>query len=83
MDWEILHGGEGGDVEQWLESRNKLLLFAIALLSLFHLLVYYSFILSIHTHLNKIAIKRLNSYLEESRGEVQSPSWKIWLQFLF
>ena len=26
---EILHGGGGGDVEQWLEPRNKLLVFAI------------------------------------------------------
>jgi len=23
VDWEILHGAEGGDVEQWLEPRNK------------------------------------------------------------
>ena len=35
---EIFHSGEGGDVEQWLESRNKSFLFVIALLSLLHLL---------------------------------------------
>ena len=23
MDSEVLHGGEDGDVERWLESRNK------------------------------------------------------------
>ena len=45
VDSEILYGGEGGDVEQWLEPRNKSFLFAITLLSLFLLLVYYSFIL--------------------------------------
>ena len=32
---------------------------------------------------HKIAIEHLNSYLEELRGEVQSPSWKIRLQVLF
>jgi len=29
VDSEILHG-EGGDVERWLESRNKFFVFAIA-----------------------------------------------------
>jgi len=29
---KILHSGEGGDVEQWLEPRNKLLVFAISFL---------------------------------------------------
>jgi len=23
VDSEILHGGEGGDIERWLELRNK------------------------------------------------------------
>ena len=68
VDSEILNGGEGGDVEQWLESRNKSLLFAIALLSLFHLLI--NSFLSIITHLNKKIIEHPNSYLEESQGEV-------------
>jgi len=44
VDSEILHSGEGRDVEQWLEPRNKSLLFVIAFLSLFYLLVYHSFI---------------------------------------
>ena len=35
---EILHGGEGGDVEQWLEPRNKLLVFAIGFLFYFLML---------------------------------------------
>ena len=26
---KTLHGGEGGDVERWLEPRNKSLVFAI------------------------------------------------------
>ena len=29
-DSEILHSGEGGDVEQWLEPRNNSFVFAIA-----------------------------------------------------
>ena len=29
---ETLHGGEGGDVERWLEHRNKSFVFAIDLL---------------------------------------------------
>ena len=33
---EILHGGGGGDVEWWLEPRNKLLVFAIGFLILLH-----------------------------------------------
>ena len=33
---EILHGGGGGDVERWLEPRNKLLVFAIDFLIVFH-----------------------------------------------
>ena len=39
--------------------------------------------LSINTYLNKTAIEYLNSYLDKSRGEVQSPSLGIWLQVLF
>ena len=30
VDSEILHSGEGGDVERWVESRNKFFVFAIA-----------------------------------------------------
>ena len=29
-DSEILHSGEGGDIEQWLEPRNNSFVFAIA-----------------------------------------------------
>ena len=72
VDSEILHNGEGEDLEQWLKLRNKSFLFVIALLSLLHLLCFYSFILLIITHLNKKATEHLNSYLEESRGEVQT-----------
>ena len=32
---EILHGGEGWDVERWLEPRNKFFVFAIASLDLY------------------------------------------------
>jgi len=35
---KILHGGEGGDVERWLEPHNKFLVFAIGFL--FFLLLY-------------------------------------------
>ena len=81
VDSEILHGGEDGDVEQWLESRN--ISFYLRLPYCLYLLVSYSFIFVNNTHLNKITIEHLNSYLEESRGEVQSPSRGIRLQFLF
>jgi len=83
VDSEILHGVEGGYVEQSLEPRNKSFLFAIALLSLFFYLFSIHSFLSINTHLNKMAIEHLNSYIEESRGEVQSPSREIRLQLLF
>ena len=74
---EILHSGEGGDVEQWLEPRIKfycvcdcfpscsllsyilILVLTLALSSLlysFHILVF-----SVYTHINKEAIKHLNS----------------------
>ena len=33
---KIIHGGEGGDVEQWLEPRNKLFVFAIDFLFAFY-----------------------------------------------
>ena len=39
--------------------------------------------LSINIHLNKIAIKHLNSYLEESRGEVQSLYGKFGFKSFF
>ena len=80
MDSEILHSGEGEDVERWVKPRNKS--FCLQLLYCLYLFIIHS-ILSINTHLNKIAIEHLNSYLEESRGKVQSPSQKIWLQVLF
>jgi len=51
-------------------TSKQIFLFAIALLSLFIIHLF----LSINIHFNKIAIEHLNSYLEESREEVQSPS---------
>jgi len=39
---EILHSGEGGDVEQWLEPRNKSLVFAIDFFLLFIVLLSYT-----------------------------------------
>ena len=78
---KILHGGEGGDLEQWFEPRNKS--FCLRLLyCLYYFFIVHSF-LSINTHLNKIVIEYLNFYLEESGGEVQSSSWGIRLQILF
>jgi len=35
VDSEILHGGEGGDVERWLEPRNKFIVIVIACLLIF------------------------------------------------
>ena len=43
VDREILHGGEGGYVEQWLESRNKSSY--LRLLSCLYLFAFYSFII--------------------------------------
>jgi len=43
VDWEILHGGEGGDVEQWLEPRNKSS--CLWLLYCLYLFTFYSFII--------------------------------------
>ena len=61
VDSEILHGGEGGDVERWLEPRNKSFYFRLiyCLLFIIHLF------LSINAYLNKIAIEHLNSYIED------------------
>jgi len=39
---EILHGGEGGDVERWLEPRNKFLVFTIGFLIAFHCFIFLS-----------------------------------------
>ena len=79
-DSEILHSGEGGDVDRWLESRNNFFVFAIAfvLLSIIFtihtcvvVILYFIIIfipslsLSVYTHLNKEAIEHLNSL---SRG---------------
>ena len=38
---ETLHGGEGGNVERWLEPRNKSLVFAIDFLIAFY---YFTFL---------------------------------------
>ena len=43
MDWEILHGGEGRDVEQWFEPRSKSS--CLRLLSYLYLFAFYSFII--------------------------------------
>jgi len=43
VDSEILHGGEGGNVEWWLEPQNKS--FCLWLLYCLYLLVYHLFIL--------------------------------------
>ena len=63
MDSEILHGGEGGDVEWWFKSRNESFCLRLLIVSIY-LFIIHSF-LSINTHLKKIAIEHLNSYLEE------------------
>ena len=81
MDWEILQSGEGEDVEQWLELEINLLACDCFLVSTYFFFIHS--LLSIYTHHNKIVIKHLNSYLEESRGEIQSPSREIRLQVLF
>jgi len=65
VDSEILHSGEGRELEQWLEPQNKSFVFAIACLYLccfyfifLHLIHSY---LSVFTHFNKKAIEHLNS----------------------
>jgi len=81
VDSEILHGSEGGDVERWLEPQKKSFVCDFFIVSIY--LVIILFFLSINIHLNKITIEHLNSYLEESRGEVQIPSREIRLQVFF
>jgi len=39
---ETLHGGEGGDVEWWLEPRNKSLVFVIDFLIIFYCFTFLS-----------------------------------------
>ena len=73
---ETLHGGEGGDVERWLEPHNKLLVFAIDFLFApycftfltcdttclyFIIALISSTCFSVFTHFNKKAITHLNS----------------------
>jgi len=48
VDWEILHGGEGGDVEQWLEPQNNLLVCDCFLASTY-LLFIHSFIVDLYS----------------------------------
>ena len=68
---EILHGGEGGDVERWHEALNKsLCLRLISCLS--YLLYFHSSIVDLYSY-NKIALSTSNSYLEESRGRSSEP----------
>jgi len=43
VDSEILHGGEGEDIEQWLEPRNKSS--CLRLLNFLYLFTFYSFII--------------------------------------
>ena len=68
VDWEILHGDEGGDVEQCSNLETNRFACDCFIVSTY-LFIIHSFFL-INTHLNKITLKHLNSYLEESRGEV-------------
>jgi len=72
VDSEILHSGEGGDVDRWLKPRNIFFVFVIAcvLLSIAYfysylcgcsscillLLSFHHYSLSVFTHLNKKAI---------------------------
>ena len=59
MDSEILHGGEGGNVEWWLELRNNSFCFHCFIVSIYLFIIH--LFLSINTHLNKIAIEHLKS----------------------
>ena len=57
MDWEIFHGGEGRDVEQWLEPPNKSS--CLRLLSCLYLFAFYSFIIVDLYSSQQVAIKHL------------------------
>ena len=81
MDSEILHGGEDEDASGDSNLGTNLFICDYFIISIYLFIIH--LFLSNNTHLNKIAIEHFNSYLEESRGEVQSPSRKIWLQVLF
>ena len=73
---KILHSGEGRDVEQWLEPETNSLVFAIDFFLLFIVLhsytcdticlvsilhSFYLLVFSVYTHINKEAIKHLNT----------------------
>ena len=67
VDSEILHSGESGNVEQWLEPRNKFFVFAIAclLFSLFSLLT----LVLIHLHIcHCITFSFVNLYSSLQEG---------------
>ena len=55
VDWEILHGCEGGDVSSGLNLQTNFLVYDCFLVSTYLLFVHS--LLSIYTHHNKIAIK--------------------------
>jgi len=75
-DSEVIHSGEGGDVEQWLESQNKFLcacdclclaLYCFSFFILVQLFILHSIIafisslsLPTYTHLNQETIELLN-----------------------
>ena len=67
---EILHGGEDGDIEWWLEPRNKFLVFAIGFLLLLIALQFYLMILLACTYLllpfHSFAFFGLHSSQQES-----------------
>jgi len=82
---EILYGSEilhGAGTYSGGSNLGTNLFVCDCLIVSIYLFIIHSF-LSINTHLNKIAIEHINSYLEESRGEVLSPSRKFQFHVLF
>ena len=65
IDSEILHGGEGGDVERWLKPRNKFFVFAIACLLLYISFIAYTCVDSL-AHSSLHYIYSIGSCKEES-----------------
>ena len=60
-DSEILHGGEGRDVEQWLEPQNNFFVFAIACV-LLSIAFHYSYLCILAQRPITLVLMMINSY---------------------
>jgi len=81
MDNEILHSGEGGDVERWLEPRKKFIGFVIACLLIYiplvclHLCCCFSYtfylLLALHSSLHHFYHSRLSVFTHLNKKAIE------------